>query len=64
MGQDSIGSTASHYGRDSPGIEFQCLWDVLYLSRLALEPIHLPVQWLSFFCPVPRRQGLSITSPI
>jgi hypothetical protein len=46
MGQDSVVGIATRYGLDSLGIESQWGRNFLHLSRQALGPIQLPVQWL------------------
>jgi hypothetical protein len=37
---------ATGYGLDGPGIEFRCGRDISHLSRPALGPTQLPVQWV------------------
>jgi hypothetical protein len=43
--RDSIVGIATHYGLDDLGIEYQWGRDFPHLSRLALRPTKLPIQW-------------------
>jgi hypothetical protein len=44
--QDNVVGIATHYGLDGPGIESQWGPEFLYLSRLAVSPAQLPIQWI------------------
>ena len=45
-GPGSSVGIATGYGLDGPGIEFRWRQDFPHLSRLALWPTQLPVQWV------------------
>jgi len=47
VGRDSSVGIATGYGLDGPGIEFRWGRDFPHLSRPALGPIQLPVQWVT-----------------
>jgi hypothetical protein len=51
MGQDSIVSIATSFGVDSLGFKPWWWQDFGLLSKLALEPTQLPVQWVLGHCP-------------
>ena len=59
MLQGSVSVRVNSYGLDGPGIEFRCVWGVLYPSRRSLGPMQLPIQWVSVLCLVARQPGLS-----
>ena len=46
VGPCSVVGIATGYGLDSPGIESLWRRDFPHLSRPALGPIYLPVQWV------------------
>ena len=45
-GPGSVVGIATGYGLEGPGIESQWRRDFPHLSRPALEPTQLPVQWV------------------
>jgi hypothetical protein len=46
VGQDSSVGIATGYGLDGPGIKSWWRQDFLHLSRPALGPTQLPIQWV------------------
>ena len=56
-GRDSSVSIKTCYGLDGLGIESRWGWDFPYLSRTALGPTQLPIQWVPSLFPRDKTAG-------
>ena len=63
MGRDSSVGIATRYGLDGPEIESWWRWNFLHLSRPALGPTQLPVQWVTGLSPGVKRPGRGVDHP-
>ena len=61
-GQGNRVVVATGYGLDGPGIEFRWGAKFVYLSRPAVGPTQLPVQWVPGLFPGGKRQGMALTA--
>jgi hypothetical protein len=57
VGRDSLVGTATRYGLDGSGIESRWGRGFPRLSRTALEPTQLPLQWVPGFYPGGKAEG-------
>ena len=58
--RDSLVGIETRYGLDGPGIESWWGWDFPHLSRPALGPIKLPIQWVPCLSWGWRRPGRDV----
>jgi len=63
VGWDSIVGIVIRYRLDSPWIESQWQWDILYTSRLARQSTQAGVQWVPGLFPWVKQLGLDHPPP-